>query len=148
MAYGINWILDIVVQPIRSSWNVWGSSWLSRSRCWLLIEEVFSVMTAYSRTRKSHTRVEWEMDDGVYRSFFGVSDEIQDITRSPGMVWRISFYIWKVVLRFWKSLKFFGMVPGRFQKVPEGQPVGPTPPGGANMCWPAMDRVWIGFPFI
>ena len=42
---GSHMFLDIVVHPMRSSWNMWEPTWVSRSRYWLLTESV-SVMSA------------------------------------------------------------------------------------------------------
>ena len=63
---------------------------------------------------------------------FGVSDWIQDITRSSGMVRRIKIHIWKVVLGFRKSSGNFRYCTGVFLEGSGGATSGPTDPGGAT----------------
>src|SRR3954464_12601250 len=53
--YGIDRIPDIVVHPMRSSWNMWEPIWVSRSRYWLLVGEVSRSCLHGSRTRRVYT---------------------------------------------------------------------------------------------
>ena len=60
IVYRIAWILDIVVHPMRSSWNMWEPTWVSRSRCWLSAREVSRSCLHDSRTRRVYTlKVRW-----------------------------------------------------------------------------------------
>ena len=56
----IDWILDTVVHPMRSPWNMWEPTWVSRSRCWLLTGEASRSCLHVSRTRRVYTlKVRW-----------------------------------------------------------------------------------------
>ena len=79
-----------------------------------------SIMSAYSRTRRvthltfNNARVEMDFNDGETEGLFGVSEGIQDITRSSGMVRRIRFIYGKVFIGFRKSSGFFRYRIGKF----------------------------------
>ena len=60
IVYGIDWIPDIVVHPMRSSWNMWEPIWVSKSRYWLLAGEVSWSCLHGSRTRRVYTlKIRW-----------------------------------------------------------------------------------------
>ena len=77
---------------------------------------------------------------------FGVSDEIQDITRRSGMVRRIRFMYWKVIELFRKGLEGSGILwkvlegSRRKSGVDQGR-VGPSP-GRLGPKWGAPGLPW------
>ena len=64
---------------------------------------------------------------------FGVSDEIQDITRRSGIVWRIRFIYGKLFLGFRKSSGFFRYCTEKVLEGSGGPLVGPTYLRGVHM---------------
>ena len=91
IVYGIDRILDIVVHQMRSSWNMWDQTWVSRSRYWLLTgEHLGHVCMSPEPVGSTHLRFDddlyYELCDLMHQRLFGVPDETTDMTRSLKMV--------------------------------------------------------------
>ena len=79
IVYGIDCIPDIVVHPMRSSWNMWEPTWVSRSRCWLLAgERLGHVCMVPEPVGSTHLR----FDDA--RVIKEVCMWLPNVVRSPG----------------------------------------------------------------
>ena len=104
IVYGIAWILNIVVHPMRSSWSMWEPTWVSRSRCWLLTEERLGhVCMVPEPVGSTHLRFD---DTRVIRK---TCMWLPNVVRSPG--WdperyeefrngpEVKIYIWEVIIR-------------------------------------------------
>ena len=69
----------------------------------------------------------------VYEFLFGVSDEIQDITRGSRMVQRIRFIYRKAVFGFRNRFGMFGIVPEGSRSFRSGTNVAPLVGGGVGL---------------
>ena len=75
----IGMLLDIMVHPMRSTWNMWEPTWVSRSRSWLLTgERLGHVYMSPEPVGSTHLR----FDD--VRVIKEVCMWLPNVVRSPG----------------------------------------------------------------
>ena len=124
---------------MRSLWNMWEPTWVSRSRCWLLTGECLGhVCMSPEPVGSTHLR-------------FGDARVIEILVcGNPKVVWspgcdprhheefrngpEVKIYIWEVL--FWSPDKFRGhrYCTGTTGRVPGVHRVGPPAPGGHMGC--------------
>ena len=68
-----------MVHPMRSSWNMWEPTWVSRSRCWLLARE-----KSQSCQHCSRTVVSARLTFGDDRYYEFMCFDVPKVVRSPG----------------------------------------------------------------
>src|SRR3954468_20445919 len=105
---------------MRSSWNMWEPTWVSRSRCWLLTGEclghVYMVPEHVGSTHLRFGDARVVMGNCMWlRRLFGVLDETPDVTRSSGGK---DLYMGRPVSVTEMVSGVIGIVPGRPKGVP------------------------------
>ena len=118
---------------MRSSWNMWEPTWVSRSRCWLLAgerlghvcmvpEPVGSTHLRFDDARVIGNRYTWLPN--VVRSPGSDPGRHEEFRNGP----EVKIYIWEVL--FWSPEKFrvLSVMYRDHREGPGGPPSGPTSP--------------------
>ena len=135
-----------MVHPMKSSWNMWEPTWVSRSRCWLLAgerlghvcmvpEPVGSTRLRFDDARVIGNRCTW----------------LPNVVRSPGRHEEfrngpeVKIYIWEVLFWTREKLGVKSVMYRDHGEGPGGPPSGSTIPGGQHGPSVEGDQPLVGW---
>ena len=119
-----------MVHPMRSSWNMWEPSWVSRSRCWLLTgERLGHVYMSPEPIGSTHLRFD---DARVIKEVLYVVTECCSESRMRSRTSRgvpeVKIYIWEVPIWSPEKFRVLSVMYRDHREGPGGPPSGATCP--------------------